>query len=117
MNKMTIDKDDIIGQLKYNEDIPLDTECCSYLINLVELDKKIDRETVIELIVFKVKHFKETIDSILKKWNESNSYDFISKAKTGEIEDAEMDAITIKQLVADSNKLQSLLDSIIKDGE
>ena len=60
----------------------------------------------------KLQHIQELIRSILNKWGEENSDDFIFKAKTGELENAEMDAITIRQLVADCDKLLELLNEV-----
>ena len=76
------------------------------------MDVSIERETVKELINFKLQHIQELIRSILNKWGEDNSDDFIFKAKTGELENAEMDAITIRQLVADCDKLIELLNEV-----
>ena len=57
------------------------------------MDVSIERETVKELITFKLQHIQDLIRSILDKWSEDNSDDFISKAKSGELENAEMDAM------------------------
>ena len=76
------------------------------------MDVSIERETVKELISFKLHHIQDLIRSILDKRGEENSDDFISKAKSGELENAEMDAITMRQLIADYNKLRELLDSV-----
>ncbi len=77
------------------------------------MNVSIERETVKELITFKLQHIQDIIRSILDKWDEENSDDFISKAKSGTLENAEMDAITMRQLIADYNKLRDLLDSVI----
>jgi len=76
------------------------------------MNVSIERETVKELITFKLQYIQDLIRSILDKWAEENSDDFISKAKSGELENAEMDAITMRQLIADYNKLRELLDSV-----
>ncbi len=65
-----------------------------------------------DLIKFKLKSIQETIRKILDKWHESNIDDFLNKAKIGELPDAELDAITIKQLVKDLDKLENLLKQI-----
>lgn len=79
------------------------------------MDVKLEQDVARELISFKLKHVQKTIRSILDKWKEENTDDFISKAKEGILEDAEMDAISIRQLVADYNRLKALLDSIGSD--
>ena len=71
-----------------------------------------ERETAQELVSFKLHHIQGLIHSILDKWNEDNTDDFISKAKSGILNNAEMDAISMRQLVADYQKLKELLDSI-----
>ncbi|MHA1273428.1 MAG: hypothetical protein ACTSVV_06690 [Promethearchaeota archaeon] len=76
------------------------------------MDILIEREIVKELIFFKLRYIQETINNILKKWGEENTDDFISKTRKGILENAEMDAISIRQLVADYNKLKKLLKSI-----
>jgi len=70
------------------------------------------KETAKELISFKLHHIQEEIQKILKKWNEDNTDDFISKAKKRILENAEMDAISIRQLVADYKRFKKLLESI-----
>ena len=74
-----------------------------------------ERDTAKELITFKIQHLQETIHSILNKWGEELVEDFISKARSGKLENAEMDAITIRQLLADYNRLKELLDSVISE--
>lgn len=76
------------------------------------MNVSIERETAKELITFKIQHIQDLINSILDKWKEENSDDFISKAKSGELENAEMDAITMRQLIADHKRLKELLDSV-----
>lgn len=72
----------------------------------------IEKETAKELISFKIHHIQEEIQNILNRWDEDNTDDFISKAKKGILENAEMDAISIRQLLADYGRLKDLLESI-----
>ena len=76
------------------------------------MDVSIERETAKELISFKLHHIQDLIHSILNKWDQENTDDFISKAKSGLLENAEMDAITMRQLILDYERLKELLDSI-----
>jgi hypothetical protein len=76
------------------------------------MDVSIERDNLKELITFKLQHTHDLIRSILEKWGEENSDDFISKAKSGELENAEMDGITMRQLMAGYIKLRELLDSV-----
>ncbi|MGV9173616.1 MAG: hypothetical protein ACOC44_17345 [Promethearchaeia archaeon] len=71
-----------------------------------------EKETAKELISFKLRHIQGEIQSILKRWDEDNPDDFIVKARRGILENAEMDAITIRQLVADYHRLKKLLESV-----
>ncbi|MHA1651412.1 MAG: hypothetical protein ACTSYB_14565 [Candidatus Helarchaeota archaeon] len=65
-----------------------------------------------DLVKFKLKNIQDKIQMILNKWHEFNIDDFIKKTKTGELPDAELDAITIKQLVKDLESLRKLLKQI-----
>ena len=73
---------------------------------------KLENNIAEELIKYKLGHLQKTISTILEKWNEENIEDFLVKAKTGELLDAEMDAITLKQLNKDCERLQTLLKQI-----
>ena len=68
--------------------------------------------TLEELITFKLQHLQNLMRSILEKWKEENSEDFISKARSGELKDAEMDAISMRQLLADYDRLKNIYDSV-----
>ncbi|MHA1265564.1 MAG: hypothetical protein ACTSRS_10045 [Candidatus Helarchaeota archaeon] len=48
----------------------------------------------------------------MAEWNQNNAEDFIEKARSGALPEAEMDAITVRQLIADIEKLESLLKSL-----
>jgi len=74
----------------------------------ITLDNKIAED----LIKFKLRSVQNTLSKILIDWNQDNAEDFIEKARTGELPDAEMDAITVRQLISDLEKLESLLKSI-----
>ncbi|OLS19233.1 MAG: hypothetical protein HeimC3_46640 [Candidatus Heimdallarchaeota archaeon LC_3] len=65
-----------------------------------------------DLIKFKLNSVQETLNNILTKWNQDNAEDFILKAKSGSLEDAELDGITVKQLVKDIDDLNNLLKTI-----
>ncbi|MGQ4874776.1 MAG: hypothetical protein ACP6IY_11970 [Promethearchaeia archaeon] len=76
------------------------------------MDAPIERDIIKELVFFKLRHIQKTIYNILKRWGEENTDDFISKTRNGILENAEMDAISIRQLVADYKKLKKLLIKI-----
>ena len=69
-----------------------------------------------ELITFKLNSIKTTINNILEAWKEDTTDEFIAKVKSGEIPNRELDAITLRQLEADMDRLQSLLASIKRAG-
>ena len=72
----------------------------------------LDNEIAEELIRFKLRSVQETLAKILADWKQDNAEDFIEKARSGELSEAEMDAITVRQLISDIDKLQSLLKSL-----
>ena len=72
----------------------------------------LENEIAEDLIKFKLKSVQKTLSNILNNWNQDNAEDFIEKARSGEIPDAEMDAITVRQLLRDLEKFELLLKSI-----
>jgi len=52
---------------------------------------------------------QEYINAILKRWNETSTKTFLEKARTGKYENAEEDAVELKQLLLDYSKLQEEL--------
>ncbi len=57
----------------------------------------LDRTLAEELIFFKLHRIRELVEQILTKWNESSAQSFLEKAKDGVLEEAENDAIELKQ--------------------
>lgn len=76
---------------------------------------ELKQETAKDLITFKLEHLSKLINSILAKWNQDNIDDFLEKAHLGILENAEMDAISLKQIAYDYKELKALLSSILKD--
>ncbi|MHA1457935.1 MAG: hypothetical protein ACTSR5_18515 [Promethearchaeota archaeon] len=58
-----------------------------------------------------VKLDKAVADSILKRWNETSTKIFLEKARSGEYENAEEDAVELRQLLLDYSKFQELLNN------
>ena len=79
------------------------------------MNVEINQETAQELIIFKLEHLSKLINKILEKWKEENVDDFIDKARSGVLENAEMDAISLKQITADYQRLKNLLNSILRE--
>lgn len=75
------------------------------------------QKTAQELIQFKLTHISKSINYIIAKWNQDNSDDFIQKVKSGEIPNAEMDAISLRQLEADYLKYSTLLQSVQEEND
>lgn len=73
---------------------------------------KLDKEVAEELITSKMKILQEYIDSILKHWNETSTKKFLEKARSGEFENTEEDAVELRQLLLDYSKYQKLLKEI-----
>ena len=59
-----------------------------------------------------MRQLKQNINEILNRWNETSSKEFLEKAKTGVHENAEDDAIELRQLLADYAKLQEILNKL-----
>ncbi|WP_371804107.1 hypothetical protein [Candidatus Lokiarchaeum ossiferum] len=74
---------------------------------------EINQEIAQELITFKLEHLSKIINETLEKWNETNADEFIDKARNGILKNAEMDAISIRQILADYKRLKELLTSIL----
>ena len=83
-----------------------------YIEELKIMTVELKQDTAMELITFKLNYLSQLIDEILSKWNQENIDDFLSHAKTGKLENAEMDAISARQLDADYQRLKKLLNSI-----
>lgn len=63
----------------------------------------VEKELLEELLDYKLKFLKREIEKILTKWNYTNPDLFLLHAKDGTIEEAEPDAITLKQLLKERN--------------
>ena len=59
----------------------------------------VEKEVLEELLDYKLKFLHQEIDKILSKWSYNNPDLFLQHAKDGTIEEAELDAITLRQLL------------------
>lgn len=73
---------------------------------------KIDKAIVEDLINFKLKRIQSFISEILNRWKEISASVFIEKARNGTYEEAENDAIELRQLLAEESKLKILLQKL-----
>lgn len=76
------------------------------------MDIGLKKEVAEELITYKLRRIQILIEEILSRWNETSAQQFLQKAKDGRHENAESDAITLKQLLLEEEKLQTLLSDI-----
>ena len=80
------------------------------LINMTQI--KLDKSLAEDLITSKLRILKQYIDEILTRWNESSSKEFLEKARAGINENAEDDAVELRQLLLDYTKLQDILNNL-----
>ena len=73
---------------------------------------KLDKSLAEDLITSKMRVLQQYIDEILNRWNESSSKKFLENARTGIHENAEDDAIELRQLLADYTNLQEILNKL-----
>ena len=65
----------------------------------------VDKELLMNLLDYKLNHLNEEIDRILNKWNYISSTEFLKHAKDGTLSEAEMDAIAMKNLNDERERL------------
>jgi len=73
---------------------------------------KLDKSLAEDLITSKLRILKRYIDEILSRWNESSSKSFLEKTRSGIYENAEDDAVELRQLLSDYTKLQDILKNL-----
>jgi hypothetical protein len=73
---------------------------------------KLDKSLAEDLITSKMRLFQQYINEILDRWNESSSKEFLEKARTGVHENAEDDAIELRQILADYTNLHEILNKL-----
>ncbi len=73
---------------------------------------KLDKSLAEDLITSKMRLLQQYINEILDRWSETSSKAFLEKARTGIHENAEDDAIELRQLLADYSKLQEILNKL-----
>jgi len=73
---------------------------------------KLDKSLAEDLITSKMRLLQQYINEILNHWNETSSKEFLEKAKTGIYEEAEDDAIELRQNLADYSKYQEILRNL-----
>ena len=72
----------------------------------------IEKEILENLVSFKLNRIQKIIQEILDRWKENSTTLFIEKARNGTYENAENDAIELRQLLLEEKKLNELLKKI-----
>jgi hypothetical protein len=72
----------------------------------------IEKDLIEDLVQFKLKRVCTFIEEILERWKETSADVFIDKARKGIYEEAENDAIELRQLLLEERKLRGLLSSV-----
>ena len=67
---------------------------------------KIEKESLVELIDFKLNRLRKEIERVLNKWNYSSSNKFLEDARNGTISEAEEDAIILTNLKDEIERLE-----------
>ena len=65
----------------------------------------------LDLVNYKLEAIQKLIQKILKRWNENSTSQFLEKAKLGMLAEAENDAIELRQLLLEEEKLRTLIES------
>lgn len=73
---------------------------------------EMERETAEELIHYKLRDIRSMIQDILNRWNENGIEQFLEHARDGTHPDAENDAIDLRQLIIEEEKLVNLLGAL-----
>lgn len=68
----------------------------------------VDKEFLIELVDLKLRILQEEIQSILIKWNYTSIEKFLSDARDGSLEEAEDDAVCLRNLIDKREELFQL---------
>ena len=67
---------------------------------------KIEKEYLTQLVDFKLNHLRKKIEKILQKWGYTSSNKFLEDAKNGIISEAEEEAIILKNLEDEIDRLE-----------
>ena len=58
----------------------------------------VEKNLMVELVDFKLRYLKGEVEGILKKWNYNSSSEFLEDARNGKLQEAEEDAIMLRNL-------------------
>jgi hypothetical protein len=68
----------------------------------------IEYELLEELVDFKLHHLIHEVNEIIEKWGYGDAIKFMEDARNGTLQEAEIDAISLRQLLADREKLEQI---------
>ena len=74
------------------------------MINMTQV--KIEKESLVELIDFKLNRLRREIERVLNKWNYSSSNKFLEDTRNGTISETEEDAIILTNLKDEIERLE-----------
>ncbi len=75
----------------------------------------LEQEESVNLVSFKLEIIKKTISEILNTWKFNTIDEFLEETENGRFDEGVMDAISIKQLVHDLEKYETLLSKLKKE--
>ena len=73
---------------------------------------KLPREDAVRLITDKLREIDNRIQKILQLWNQPSTEVFLERTRTGDLEDAEIDAITLTNLIEERDRISHLYDQL-----
>ena len=65
----------------------------------------VEKDFLLDLLSSKLHIIRQEMNKILKKWNYKSVEKFISDSRTGVLEEAEDDAVCLRGLIYEQNKL------------
>jgi hypothetical protein len=66
----------------------------------------VEKTLLQDLLDYKIRSLNEEIQNILSRWNANQASKFLEDARNGNIKNAEMDAILLRQLMHDRDLLE-----------
>ena len=73
---------------------------------------KLPRDDAVRLITDKLREIDNRIQKILQRWNQPSTEVFLERTRTGDLEDAEIDAITLTNLIEERDRISHLYDQL-----
>lgn len=106
-----VDMKDIRGAAELYRELLLGTSAIGQIRTATlarDRDIPIEPDLLEELVDFKLQHLDLEINGIIEKRGYKDAAKFMEDARNGTLKEAEMDAISLRQLLADKEKLESV---------